>query len=102
MIKAHVHGPLGHWRLTEPVSPFRVVILTDAETPAFATMFSKSRSRLAPTVTVFPTVKLDPWVAVQPKHGESISVFSRTGKRIMAKGSEGFCSVTAVGRGSNI
>ena len=75
MIKAQVHGPLGHSRLTEPVSPFRVVILTDADTPAFATMSSKSRSRLAPTVTVFPTVKLDPWVAVQPMHGSQFQPF---------------------------
>ena len=80
MIKAHVHGPLGHSRLTEPVSPSSVVILTDDVMPAFATMSSKSRSRLAPTVTVFPTVKLDPWVAVQPKNGESTSVFYVQGK----------------------
>ena len=90
MIKAHVHGPLGHVRLTEPVSPSSVVMLTDAEMPAFATMSSKSRSRLAPTVTVFPTVKLDPWVAVQPNCGESILLFLCTGEIKMSRERDSF------------
>lgn len=100
MIKAHVHGPTGHSRLTEPVSPCSVVVLTDPEMPAVSAMSSKSMSRLAPTVIVVPTVKLDPWVMVHAKHGESDSFFSRTGKRLMARERESFCRVTAVERRS--
>ena len=87
MMRAHVQGPLGHSRLTEPVSPERVVMLTEAVMPALATMSSKSRSRLPPRVTVLPTVKVDPWVAVQPTSlGVNFHPFFADGQRDDGRG----------------